>query len=602
MRSRLNVLLGVVALLAAAPALALDEPTDSMAGRVTIIKAGKLAKFVAKPPVQGGEFDLPDPGNEPTAGGGRLRLTDLGDPNSADVVYDLPAGGWSGLGNPAGSKGYKYRGAGSSTDPCKVVLVKAKIVKAVCKGPAVDFAQPLDGDLAIVVTVGADSKHYCAAFGGTLVKDDATLTKLKAASAPACTCGAVPPRHVNLLNVVGTGDCGTVTTAAGSSSGLECGGLYLGSGSAALSLPAPAPESVQPGVLDVDCCAGDTLLLGPSNDADTGGQNLSCTKAGCFFGAPLAIPNNLTPAVSTCVLNTYQRDVRGELHCETGDTRLDMPLVSATFLTGDILPRRCSGGTNPGALCSPLGVAPQCTGGGTCVSDPDIQPCPICNPTTGKCNGGFNGMDDGNQLPCVPDGGGGTGLPEYPTSHDCSISTLVKVGDLPVPFLLTTGTSTKTAAPSGTKQRVFCGFCRDALLPGATLAFGLCTGGVNNGMSCTVSGDCPLGLCNGTPCESDADCAGDPASRESCEQRNDGAFGPGGGANQTITEIGTPSGNVEDYGAHLGAAVSVFCIPPSFNALIDGSGDLPGPGAISLPSTIQLVSPSGAFLEPIAPL
>jgi hypothetical protein len=60
-----------------------------MAGRVTIIKAGKLARFVAKPPAQGGEFDLPDPGNEPTAGGGRLRLTDLGDPNPADVVYDL---------------------------------------------------------------------------------------------------------------------------------------------------------------------------------------------------------------------------------------------------------------------------------------------------------------------------------------------------------------------------------------------------------------------------------------------------------------------------------------------------------------------------------
>jgi hypothetical protein len=48
--------------------------------------------------------------------------------------------------------------------------------------------------------------------------------------------------------------------------------------------------------------------------------------------------------------------------------------------------------------------------------------------------------------------------------------------------------------------------------------------------------------------------------------------------------------------------VSVFCIPPSFSALIDASADLPGPGAVSLPSTIQLVSPSGAFLEPTAPL
>jgi hypothetical protein len=279
-----------------------------------------------------------------------------------------------------------------------------------------------------------------------------------------------------------------------------------------------------------------------------------------------------------------------------------MPLISATFLTGDILPRRCDGGSSPGLRCGgpldPMAPDPLCPGGGTCVTDSDIQPCPICNPSTLVCNGGQN-----NGMACAPDGGGGTGLPQYPTSHDCTVSTIVKVGDLPVPFLLTTGTATKTAAPSGTKTRVFCGYCRDALSPGATGGFGLCTGpSANNGMVCSVSGDCPNGTCVGTPCESAADCAGDSASRESCEQRNDGAFGPGGGANQTITEIGTPSGNIEDYNAHLGAAVSVFCIPPSFSALIDASADLPGPGAVSLPSTIQLVSPSGAFLERTAPL
>jgi hypothetical protein len=36
-----------------------------------------------------------------------------------------------------------------------------------------------------------------------------------------------------------------------------------------------------------------------------------------------------------------------------------------------------------------------------------------------------------------------------------------------------------------------------------------------------------------------------------------------------------------DYAPHLGTAVSVFCIPPSFNAIIDNSGDLPGPGGVS---------------------
>ena len=32
--------------------------------------------------------------------------------------------------------------------------------------------------------------------------------------------------------------------------------------------------------------------------------------------------------------------------------------------------------------------------------DPDVQPCPICNPTTLICNGGQN-----NGMACVPDGG-----------------------------------------------------------------------------------------------------------------------------------------------------------------------------------------------------
>ena len=585
------ILLGVAAALTIAPALAIDEPTDSMAGKVTIIKAGRLAKFVAKPPTTGGVFDLPDPGNDPTAQGGQLRLIDLGDPNSADRVYGLPAPGWKGLGSPAGSKGYKYKGAGSAGDPCKVVLIKQKIVKAVCKGPAVDFAQPLDGVLGVVLTVGSDSKHYCTTFGGTTVKNETTITKRTSASAPTCTCGAVPPKRVNLVNTVGSGDCGTITTASGASSGLTCAGLYLGAGSAALSLPATTPDSVQPVVFDVDCCAGDTLLLGPSNDADTGGQNLSCTQAGCFFGAPLPIPNHLNAATSTCVVNTYERDARGELECTTGTTRLDLPLVSATFLTGDLLPRRCSGGSNPGGRCTVANQLIDCPGGGTCLNDPDIQPCPICNPVTLKCNGGF---DNGN--PCIPDGGGGTGLPEYPTSHDCTVSTLVLVGNLSVPFLLTTGSASKTAAPSGTQQRVFCGFCRDS---DDTGRFGVCEGGANDGLTCGVTGDCGLvGVCREKRCESDADCTD---AREACEQKNEGAFGPGGGANMTITEIGTPAGSVEDYAPHAGTAVSVFCIPPSFNSIIDTSGDLPGPGAVSLPSTTQLVSPSGAFLDPTAP-
>ena len=572
-----------------------DEPPQPMPGKILIIKSGSLAKFIAKP-ISPAVFALPSAANDPTVEGASLRIQELVGTDelstTGSLTTSLPAAGWKGLGSPAGSKGYKYKGAGSLTDPCKSVLVKPKIIKGICKGAAVDFNQPVGGDVAILLTVGSDSKQYCTTFGGTEIKNDGTLLKRKdATGAAACTCGASTPGTLTFRNgpPVAT-DCGDITTAAGVQSNLACNGLYIGSGSGTLTLPETNPDAVKALIMDVACCSGDTLFLSPTTSTQTGDDE-TCTSAGCKFGAPLPLPNSMSPATSTCVFNTYAQDVVGEATCSDGNARLDAPLVSRTFLTGDILPRRCSGGTNPGALCSPVGVAPQCTGGGTCVTDTDLQPCPICNPITLKCNGGFNGMDDVNQLPCTPDGGTGIALPQFPTSHSCGISTLVLVGDLPVPFLLSTGTQTDVAQPetNGGQQRIFCGYCRDVLAPGGTGGFGICVGGASNGMTCTVSGDCTApGVCTATPCEGDSDCAGDTASRESCQQRNEGAFGPGGGANKTITEIGTPAGDISDFAGHDATMVSVFCIPPSFNAIIDGAADIGGPGAVSLPGTLQL--------------
>jgi hypothetical protein len=98
-----------------------------------------------------------------------------------------PAGsGWSALGNPAGSTGYKYRGAGTITDPCKLVLVKRKIIKGVCIGSGVTLTPPFTGDVGIILSLGTTDR-YCAQFGGDDVKNDATLTKRKDAPAPeAC--------------------------------------------------------------------------------------------------------------------------------------------------------------------------------------------------------------------------------------------------------------------------------------------------------------------------------------------------------------------------------------------------------------------------------
>jgi hypothetical protein len=65
----------------------------------------------------------------------------------------------------------------------------------------------------------------------------------------------------------------------------------------------------------------------------------------------------------------------------------------------------------------------------------------------------------------------------------------------------------------------------------------------------------------------------------------------------TITEIGTPAGSLDDFAAHQGTMVSVFCIPPSFNPIIDPNADIPGPGAVSLPGDFDVNSPSGAFVD-----
>ena len=125
--TRHAAVLGLALILAAAPARAADEPDELVSGTSAIVRYGVIAKFIAR-----GAFDLPDMTNQPTVEGATLSIFDTG--SAMTDVYALPGVGWKGLGSPAGSKGWKYKGAGSIPDPCKVVLVKANIVKAVCRG------------------------------------------------------------------------------------------------------------------------------------------------------------------------------------------------------------------------------------------------------------------------------------------------------------------------------------------------------------------------------------------------------------------------------------------------------------------------------------
>jgi len=156
------------------------QATDQLVpGKIMLLKPGKLHKVILKP-VSPATFALPAPANSPLAKPWNSWWKGFG------LWWHKTHTGpkWIGLGNPAGSKGYKYKGDGTLADPCKVILVKPKIVKAVCKGD-VGFAPPHPGPIAFQLGATDLSDRYCAEFGGTEVKNDANGLKRKDAPAPA---------------------------------------------------------------------------------------------------------------------------------------------------------------------------------------------------------------------------------------------------------------------------------------------------------------------------------------------------------------------------------------------------------------------------------
>jgi hypothetical protein len=206
-RHRISLMLAGASLLSPPLAMAVDIPVPAKVHLAKVDKntgVAKLAKVVNKPAVKGSTFALPAPGGsaDPTVAGGSLRFCKLAEPIAECTPIALPAAQWTGLGNPAGSKGYKYKGAGAGADPCKVVLIKEKVIRAVCKGPgALDapdpFALPI-GPLGVGWELVTGTDRYCAesslATAATVKKDDASTGVWKAikANAPAACLTAGP--------------------------------------------------------------------------------------------------------------------------------------------------------------------------------------------------------------------------------------------------------------------------------------------------------------------------------------------------------------------------------------------------------------------------
>ena len=73
----------------------------------------------------------------------------------------------------------------------------------------------------------------------------------------------------------------------------------------------------------------------------------------------------------------------------------------------------------------------------------------------------------------------------------------------------------------------------------------------------------------------------------SCEQQHNGAFQF---PDATGLEVdGLAAGTISDRLQHNAKLVSLFCIPPTGNVLVDPNADLPGPGALTLQGVAQLL-------------
>lgn len=389
----------------------------------------------------------------------------------------------------------------------------------------------------------------------------------------ACGCGGPPdPMQASFVTGAGTGTCGVVLDAAGASlvvnadgtPGLDCAGLYFGGSRNAVPLPNAAPEG---GLSIVNVCCSGTTLTAIGATAQETGSDRTCTARDCLFGPPLPVPNLDDPSTSTCVVNRLASSARGSGDCVAGTTDLAAPLGSEIFLTGDSLFDCVIGQTTPpGGRCV---TDADCGTGGYCATG--IQPCPICRgaPGSAVCVGGAN---DG--MVCTP---GTTSVgAQYPTSHDCPPIASLAIGTLPIGFSLSSGTVERRSVALGT-PRVFCGFCRD----------GDDTGCFEGNVR---SARCPEPIGEAHPCDSNEDCA---QPYESCEQNQPGAFAPGGGSARTIRLFGSPAGDSTDRQPHPGTLASIFCIQPTYDALIDNAANLPGPGAVTLPGTTQLLPALG---------
>ena len=619
-----GVAIACFAFLAAVPGVALAQ-SKCTGGEIGAAgkKAGGKAKCWAKATGKGLAVDSLCLGNADTkfgasyskaqSKGGCINSTDAGtiETKVDNFITDLVTEINGGTGTPTQSKcsskelgasGKKARGllkcyakAASKGAP----LDSACTGKAVTKFGASWAKATAAADCLTTVdqgTIETKVDNFAADVNSELTAAGATTTTTTSSTTTTTgACCGINPTRLNFTTAVGSGNCGNlVTSTGGLLENLACGGLYIGGGSSGVPLPFRVPD-MGSSLIAVACVGGGpSLTLSNLTSAQTG-SNRNCTSVGCLFGPPLPAPNPATTALSVCFINTVTSDASGSADCSTGASALSLPVNHEIFLDGDLFPNA------PGIQSCPV-CNQTCTGGsntaGPCNSNADCPSGGTCGGSV-VCHGGPN-----NGMPCTP--ADSALSPSYPTTHDCPPPANLDLVGLGLAFALTTGTTTATGqtlnGPVTAQPRVFCGFCRDIDAAGTTCFEGdpdnppvigcpknsACTANLMPFNCCTGNG---TGTCDsffGMPksCTASSQCTDGNGTWPNCQQHNAGAFGFN--TAKTISETGTPAGDLTDGLGHASVLVSDFCIGPTFNHFFDQTDDMPGPGAVSLPGTVQL--------------
>ena len=365
-----------------------------------------------------------------------------------------------------------------------------------------------------------------------------TTTTTTVACADCCgsftmikTLNGLPDTNVNIGSVVD--DSGATLLD------LKSGGLYFGGAGVGVPLPSLVPNTLDDAngfggtYTKITACSGSSFTISPTAATDVAGAvhpNRHCSSAG--------VNNPEYPGKPGCLFGP-------PLAIPNNASQATSTCVINRVSTNAAGTGQCDGRTN---LALPLASDIYLTG-----PTDGLVPCPLCNGAGPTCSAGPNAGQ-----PCAPEDSASISAAN-PTSHDCPPAASAFIGSLPIGFNLSAGTQTATSQDLSAQQFVFFGFCGQQFSPSFQ----------NPPHPCTADSQCTTGTFT------------------KCRQRTSGAFGQGPA--RTITATGAAPGCLTDGAAHPLTLISVFAIPPSYNATVDASADLPGPGATSLPGTTQLL-------------